>query len=716
MKRIILGWLAFAMLSSSAPIMAIEVTPATPLQFIDKETLVLKDQGWTAQQASERIADFTAPPSAADVRINDTYWLLNRLHSGLDTDYTLRIDLLIWDKVQPYAVRADGKIEALHAIGGYSANYLSLGDVNPAVQTIGEAHSQFSTFTLHRGESLVILTRIRHAGNFQPQTFTPAFSDQIRMLELRRLGLHIEGVQIGILIALSLFGWFSVLMHRDRTSLAYGVWIIFAILSVTSLRVHDGQRLFEFYLPIEGIQLRYQTLSAVLTNVFAYCQSMCYVIFARNFLNLKEHMPRVYAASNVYIALTLVHLTLANFVDHQISQNMFWTPLFTMIMLMLLTIFRCAFVRYKQGLRVAKFFMFAMVPYLFFRSIFFLGLINVPSPFTMLEKTGVGLFLQSSTTAQAMGMCAEAIIMAFAVISRTRWLQEELSQRIEQENQRLEATVTERTRELEASKREVEAQHEIVVDSIRYASRLQKAQLPRLQRIAGYFESFQAIWEPRDTIGGDVWWASAPDDRGRITLAVADSTGHGVPGAMLSVLVSTSLEKIYAGNPSLDPASALMALDSSLRSALNQDSADAESDDGCDAAIVRIDPATREIEFAGAKLGLLHARADGSIARISPSRLSLGYRDSPHETPELHRILYERGDGFVIVSDGFTDQIGSREGPPRAYGYRRLHELLDRMKAKPAPDIAEAMRRDLLEWQGQQLRRDDVTAVVFKPA
>ncbi len=716
MKRIILGCLTCAMLACAPAFGATEITAATPLQFTDPDTLVLKDAGWTVEQVRERLAEFGPPPPIASVRHNDEYWLLNRLHSSLDMDREWRLDLGIWDEVRPYAIHDNGRIDALNAVGAYWANYLTLGDANPSLLTVGQARSQFATFTLAKSESLMLLTKVRNIGNFQPQSFTPSFSDHAHMLELRRLGLHIEGIQVGILIALGLFGWFSVLMNRDRTSLAYGVWIIFAILSVTSLRVHDGQRLFEFYIPVEGIRLGHITLSQVFVNIFAYCQSMCYVIFARNFLSLKTHMPRVYAFSNVYIGLTLVHLTLVCFVDHQIPQNLFWTPLFTMIMLMLLTIFACAFVRYRQGLRVAKFFMFAMAPYLFFRSIFFLGLINIPSPFSLLDKTGIGLFLQSSTTAQAMGMCAEAIIMAFAVISRTRWLQEELSQRIEQENHRLEATVTERTRELANSKRELEQQHEIVVDSIRYASRLQKAQLPRLQRIAGYFDSFHAIWEPRDTIGGDVWWASLPDERGRLTLAVADSTGHGVPGAMLSVLVSTTLEKIYAGNPLIDPASALMALDASLRSALNQDASDAESDDGCDAAIVRIDPTTREIEFAGAKLGLLHTRADGSIDRIHPSRLSLGYRDAPHETPQLHSIGYQKGDGFVIVSDGFTDQVGSREGPPRAYGYRRLHELLGRVKDRPAPQIAEAMRDDLLDWQGPQLRRDDVTAVVFKPA
>jgi serine phosphatase RsbU (regulator of sigma subunit) len=71
----------------------------------------------------------------------------------------------------------------------------------------------------------------------------------------------------------------------------------------------------------------------------------------------------------------------------------------------------------------------------------------------------------------------------------------------------------------------------------------------------------------------------------------------------------------------------------------------------------------------------------------------------------------------VIVSDGLTDQIGTRDGgPPRAYGYRRLQALVARHHSQSAAEIAQAMREDLREWQGEQMRRDDVTAVVFKPA
>ena len=286
---------------------------------------------------------------------------------------------------------------------------------------------------------------------------------------------------------------------------------------------------------------------------------------------------------------------------------------------------------------------------------------------------------------------------------------------MQNQNQVLEATVAARTRELADSMAKVEQQHEIVVDSINYASRLQKAQLPRAQRLDAQFASIHTIWEPRDTIGGDVWWASLPDAQGRIVLALADSTGHGVPGAMLSVLISTSLERMFATSPDLDPSAALMALDRALRIGLNQDSAQAESDDGCDAAMVRIDRQQRTLEFAGAKIGLLHLRPDGRVDRVQPSRVSLGYQQPPAEAPALQHIGYTSGSTFVIVSDGFTDQIGtnSDSGSRRAYGYRRLVELLQASCGEDAATIARRMRESLRQWQGTELRRDDVTAIVF---
>jgi serine phosphatase RsbU (regulator of sigma subunit) len=319
--------------------------------------------------------------------------------------------------------------------------------------------------------------------------------------------------------------------------------------------------------------------------------------------------------------------------------------------------------------------------------------------------------------------------MALAVVSRNVWIQKELAKSIdaqktlvEGQNKVLEETVAERTKELAETARELEAQHQeldeahqLVVGSVNYASRLQRGQLPRQMRIDGRFASFASIWEPRDTIGGDLYWLSSSQQSGAFVLAVADCTGHGVPGAMLSLLVSNSLERIYANDTAEDPATALMSLDHYVRTGLNQDRADSESDDGCDSAVLRIDRDKQTIEFAGAKLGLFQVSASGVLSRHQGSRCSLGYQDlvADADKPVVQKIPYQLGDVFAVVTDGFTDQIGGSTGKT-SFGYRRLEEILKSNCTGSAEEITAAMKREFAAWQGVNARRDDVTAVVFR--
>ena len=235
-------------------------------------------------------------------------------------------------------------------------------------------------------------------------------------------------------------------------------------------------------------------------------------------------------------------------------------------------------------------------------------------------------------------------------------------------------------------------------------------------RIDGRFASFAIIWEPRDTIGGDLYWLSSSQQSGPFVLAVADCTGHGVPGAMLSLLVSNSLERIYANDTDEDPATALISLDHYVRTGLNQDRPDSESDDGCDAAVLRIDRDKQTIEFAGAKLGLFQVNAQGEVTRHQGSRCSLGYQDAivARDKPTVQILGYQTGDAFAIVTDGLTDQIGGTGAVKVSYGYKRIEAILKANCSQNAQTIADAVRSDYAAWQGTESRRDDVTAVFFR--
>ena len=732
MKTIIYLWLSLLTLGYQSAALAFDDLPAyelgheTPVIFSDKLNLRVLEVANGLQDVHQIMgspAAFRSPADIQQIKSGRRYWVAQKIRSRLSEALVVRIDPSGWGTIRSHLIRADGRIESLKISGVFYASHNRLADNNPFAPGSRQIDSQFTRFTLHAGEEVLILTQVEANSNLPAKSFSLTFYDELKFSETRRFGLYLEGGLLGILFALVVFGSFSAVNNKDGASLAYSVWIMVAFCQILSNSMPEGPRLSEFVADVEGINYGHQSIYWPLFVSFGYLQAICYAIFAAAFLNVREHFPLLHKAVYLYVAIYFGHYLFTSFVPHDLSVKILWLPLGMITLLLLVSFYTVAFIRYRQGLQVAKFFMYAIVPYLTFRSIFILGLAGVPSPFSLLEPSGFGLLMQNSNTAQAIGLCCEALIMALAVVSRTRWLQEQLAvnlkaqqELIEGQNRKLEATVAERTAELASQHKELDEAHQMLVGSVNYASRLQRGQLPRALRLEGRFASFDVIWEPRDTIGGDLWWVSSSKHEGPFVLAVADCTGHGVPGAMLSLLVSNSLERIYATDTDHDPVAALQLLDHYVRTGLNQDRPDSESDDGCDAAIVRIDPERQRLEYAGAKLELWQLKSSGEVLRHPAARISLGYsqRLTEDDRPDIQVIEYAKDDTFVIVTDGFTDQIGGPDDRRVSYGYRRMQSVLTSKANASVTDIAKTMKADFDAWQGTNLRRDDVTAVVFR--
>jgi|GEM_PF-1102319 len=259
----------------------------------------------------------------------------------------------------------------------------------------------------------------------------------------------------------------------------------------------------------------------------------------------------------------------------------------------------------------------------------------------------------------------------------------------------------------------------VVMESIRYARHVQHNQLPDPKIVSKRFASFDVLWAPRDTIGGDMWWVSSENESGDLskpfTLAVTDSTGHGVPGAILSLLVNNSLERIYSAQPDIDPADAVLQLDAMVRSGLNQHILEGESDDGCDAILIGIDRTHQFLRLASARLDLLQVSADGNLVHHRGARASLGYRQVSAQShmPQTQTISFATGDLFVVVTDGFTDQPGGQGARAVSLGHRRLASWVGELAGYNATDALRVLQARFQEWQGKQSRRDDVTVIAF---
>jgi serine phosphatase RsbU (regulator of sigma subunit) len=704
------------------------IDSSTPIISSDKNNVVVLEdsiEGFSAQQVVLKLDQFKSASTVKSIDYKKRYWISQSIANKLDYDNEFTIDAagVGWSESEHFLIDHDGSIKALNPGGILTPNYNHVTDLAPFVSKPSDAINATTTLRIPKNTSVHIISRLKSHRFSAGRSFSLNIIDTKSFLEIRRYGLYLQGAMLGILFALVVFSWYSVYQYRDWTSFAYGVWLISAFCSAGTLRLHDSAPVWEFFVDAGTARFGTIPLATAWTFCFAYMQSCLYIIFARSFLDFKNYFPKFYNITTLFVIFAACHGLTFIFFEVDLPTKIFVLIYAIPLLVVLASIYVFAFKRLQQGLNIAKFFMFAMIPYFTFRAIFVLGIAGLPSPFAFFPESGFGFFFRNNSVNQLMGLCSEALIMALAVISRTRWMQQELATSIksqkdlvENQNRVLEATVTQRTQELEAQHKELAETHQLVVGSVNYASRLQRGLLPRQVRLENRFLSFDAVWEPRDTIGGDLWWVSSSQHTGPFVLALADCTGHGVPGAMLSMLVSNSLERIYANDTTEDPASALMSLDHYVRSGLNQDRSDSESDDGCDAAILRIDRQNHLIDFAGAKIGLYQITKHGQITRHSSSRISLGYQEliSEQERPVLKTIKYTEEDLFVIVTDGLTDQVGGTASLPVSFGYRRLEKLLVENCHLPAVEIANKIKISLRDWQDKQIRRDDVTAVIFR--
>lgn len=268
---------------------------------------------------------------------------------------------------------------------------------------------------------------------------------------------------------------------------------------------------------------------------------------------------------------------------------------------------------------------------------------------------------------------------------------------------------------LELKNRELESAHALITSSVDYAVRIQAAYLPQDEVVHRKLGSVDVWWEPRDKIGGDIWWVSPEAADGSCTVVLADCTGHGVPGAMLSVTVVNLLDQIVRDKPGLGPGQLLGQLDERLREALNQNKGDGASDDGCDAVAVRLERGCNRVKFAGAKLSLVHVRGDGVVERIAGDGVSLGYRKRELEAKGLseHEVVLEAQSTLVLYSDGLTDQIGGENARGVSFGHRRIAEAIGGKIG--AQQVVKRVRTAFEQWQGTRPRRDDVALIAISP-
>lgn len=259
------------------------------------------------------------------------------------------------------------------------------------------------------------------------------------------------------------------------------------------------------------------------------------------------------------------------------------------------------------------------------------------------------------------------------------------------------------------SKLELEQKNQDTLDSIIYAKKIQDAILPLKKNIQKVLPESFILYLPRDIVSGDFYWFK--HTRNKIFIAAVDCTGHGVPGAFMSMIGSVLLDDVINKKKIDDPDTILSELHLGVVQSLKQSHLSKASRDGMDIALCVIEDDLSQLAFSGAFRPLTLIR-NGEIVRIKSTPASIGGLKDEEVHYEKHNVKLEKGDTIYLYSDGYADQFGGSN--EKKYMTKRFRELLSKISAYPIKSQAGLLEEELDAWKGSLEQVDDILVIGFK--
>ncbi|WP_448519749.1 SpoIIE family protein phosphatase [Rhodoflexus sp.] len=280
-----------------------------------------------------------------------------------------------------------------------------------------------------------------------------------------------------------------------------------------------------------------------------------------------------------------------------------------------------------------------------------------------------------------------------------------ISARVES-RQRLEETQAEldQAQKIIMLNEKLEEQNRKIVSSINYARRIQHALLPAPSEMLKAFPKHFLLFMPRDIVSGDFYWLSRQPEWNFI--ALADCTGHGVPGALMSMIGMEMLSRIVNEQKEASPAVILEKLDQAIQQTIHQE--ESNLNDGMDIGICAFHKASNKLYYAGAKHNLLLFRS-GEFREIIADRRSIGSRKHSGQPFQEHMINIEPNTMLYLCSDGYADQFGGEHN--RKIGSRQVQELFRKMHTLDCIVQKNVLQNFLNKWKGGQRQIDDISII-----
>jgi len=259
------------------------------------------------------------------------------------------------------------------------------------------------------------------------------------------------------------------------------------------------------------------------------------------------------------------------------------------------------------------------------------------------------------------------------------------------------------------AEKELRGAYEIISSSIDYASRIQRSILPDEGILSSVLQDHFILWEPRDVVGGDIYWHGAWGNGCLIMLG--DCTGHGVPGAFMTLITIGALERAMSEVEGGNVGSLILGVHQYIQTALGQHYEGGDSDDGIELGACYFVPEEPQITFVGARFDLFIIDG-GKISTVKGTKKGMGYRGISYtQEYEENKVDLRPGQSFYMTTDGLLDQVGGERN--RMLGKKRFKELLLSIQDEPMSEQKGAIFQALLDYQGDGNRRDDVSVIGF---
>lgn len=539
---------------------------------------------------------------------------------------------------------------------------------------------------------------------------------------------YVLGFYYGMLLFVFLIYFFFYVALNEKSFLFYVLYVAGIFLLQFSLDGFTSQYTFP-----ENTYLGNRTV--LWTACFAFIFLMAYV---SSFLKLKKDLPS-FDRLFKWLAWFSGVLALCVFFEGPLYEISY--PLVNVLSLLgtLLVLVAIGILRSKK-VKVDPFFSMA---FLFLTAgviIFILNNLNLVHS-SFFTDNGVKL-----------GTGLEVICLSFSMANKFRELQrqkekaqaialeklEEMNQLKDEINVELEKQVKERTREIVHQKEIIEEKNKDIVSSIRYAKRIQTAILPDTNSIRELFPDSFVLFLPKDIVSGDFYWFHKEGDHA--VVAAADCTGHGVPGAFMSMIGNSFLNQIVNEKRIFDPGSILNELRRSVISALGQSSASSfdsltdsdsaviaqtlsstetqvpvrkreekqEVKDGMDIALVSIDTKNRVLKYAGAQ-NPLYLYQNNELKEFKADKFPIGVFTGELQNFNTQTIQYNQGDIVFLFSDGFADQFGGPSG--KKFKYKQMKDLMLSNIDKPLEVQRQQLEESFQAWKGGLEQVDDVCVI-----